>query len=271
VSKLQIDPAEIVRVYNEVGNFRKAAKMLGIGATTARTYLVLAGVKHPVSSPASRVNGEPEEVRHKYYVWRTAVCTRDNYTCVWCGSKDRITAHHIWPWKKFEHLRFDVTNGIALCYTCHRKTYKREYEFIDFFTALIAGKETPPAPEETPVPTFIRCRSCGQFLPAADYGKHAASRWGIFKRCKKCRSKEGVLYQQAHPDMALRCNRRWYNNNLEYRKRYSALWAMSATLRKGVALEWTPKRAALGVVPPNEIDWLIDDIIRQYKREQLTS
>lgn len=53
--------------------------------------------------------------------WTVAVKERDGWKCVKCGSKDRLSAHHIIPWKIDETKRFDVSNGIALCNSCHGK------------------------------------------------------------------------------------------------------------------------------------------------------
>lgn len=62
----------------------------------------------------------------EYYSWRQAVLTRDNYTCRKCGSRQRVQAHHIIPWKDtYENvpLRYDIDNGISLCSSCHLKAH----------------------------------------------------------------------------------------------------------------------------------------------------
>ena len=58
----------------------------------------------------------------EYKQWRTAVFERDNYTCVWCGSKKNLNADHIKPYAKFPKLRLSIKNGRTLCVPCHIKT-----------------------------------------------------------------------------------------------------------------------------------------------------
>mgnify|MGYP001570958768 FL=1 len=66
----------------------------------------------------------------EYKLWRNAVFERDNYTCIWCGSKFikgvtgrvKIHADHIKPFSLFPELRFAIDNGRTLCLECHEKT-----------------------------------------------------------------------------------------------------------------------------------------------------
>lgn len=64
----------------------------------------------------------------EYTLWRVAVFTRDNYTCMSCGIKNglgkttRLEAHHIKSWSKFPSLRYAIDNGKTLCANCHRMT-----------------------------------------------------------------------------------------------------------------------------------------------------
>lgn len=61
-------------------------------------------------------------------IWRKAVFERDNYTCVWCrsrngnGKKIIIHADHIKPFAYFPELRFAIDNGRTLCKPCHKTT-----------------------------------------------------------------------------------------------------------------------------------------------------
>ncbi len=54
--------------------------------------------------------------------WRTKVFERDSYTCRRCGSKGRLQAHYIKPFKKYPELRHSLENGLTLCIPCHKAT-----------------------------------------------------------------------------------------------------------------------------------------------------
>lgn len=60
----------------------------------------------------------------KYSQWRQAVFERDNFTCIWCGEKDRkkLQADHIKQFAFYPLLRFKISNGRTLCIDCHKKT-----------------------------------------------------------------------------------------------------------------------------------------------------
>lgn len=66
----------------------------------------------------------------EYKLWRVAVFTRDNYTCVLCGTKfikgqtGKVLFHadHIKRFAEHPELRFSVDNGRTLCVPCHKET-----------------------------------------------------------------------------------------------------------------------------------------------------
>lgn len=63
----------------------------------------------------------------KYKMWRHMVFERDCFTCIWCGSKERIEADHIRRWATHPELRYNVDNGRTLCLNCHNKTRNKKY------------------------------------------------------------------------------------------------------------------------------------------------
>ena|SRR5665213_3656088 len=59
----------------------------------------------------------------QYRLWRTAVFTRDNFTCVECGYRgNKLNADHVQSFARFPELRFELSNGRTMCEPCHRKT-----------------------------------------------------------------------------------------------------------------------------------------------------
>lgn len=61
----------------------------------------------------------------EYRQWRKNVFERDKYICQDCydGNGGNLEAHHIKEYAKYVELRYDVSNGITLCKTCHEKRH----------------------------------------------------------------------------------------------------------------------------------------------------
>ena len=87
-----------------------------------------------------------KEYRH----WRINVIKRDK-CCMICGSKKKRQAHHLKNGNNHPKYRFDVDNGITLCYDCHRNfhtNFKKNYhqktteeDFKNFVTLINYIKE----------------------------------------------------------------------------------------------------------------------------------
>jgi hypothetical protein len=58
----------------------------------------------------------------EYRLWRESVLTRDNYECIWCGSKENLHVDHIKQFAFYPELRFAIDNGRTLCVPCHKTT-----------------------------------------------------------------------------------------------------------------------------------------------------
>jgi len=63
----------------------------------------------------------------QYKQWRKEVYKKDNYICDCCGySKGKtLNAHHLEGWISNIDLRYEVSNGITLCETCHIEFHKK--------------------------------------------------------------------------------------------------------------------------------------------------
>lgn len=76
----------------------------------------------------------------EYKNWRKAVYSRDNYCCQWpgCTKRQKLNAHHIKKWSDCPGLRFNINNGITLCYQHHKMLQGTEeyYEAVLLKIAL---------------------------------------------------------------------------------------------------------------------------------------
>lgn len=61
----------------------------------------------------------------KYVRWRYSVFLRDRFTCQGCGDArgGNLNAHHIRGFAEDVEARFDLANGITLCWDCHDKEH----------------------------------------------------------------------------------------------------------------------------------------------------
>ena len=68
------------------------------------------------ASPKRNNKGKEKE-------WKIEVYQGDDYVCWVCnGYGLKLNAHHLYSWKDYPNLRFELSNGITLCMFCH-KTY----------------------------------------------------------------------------------------------------------------------------------------------------
>jgi 5-methylcytosine-specific restriction endonuclease McrA len=92
-----------------------------------------------------KYRSRPEAATPRYKAWVKAVYKRDRYTCQMCGYHPKqyrhIQAHHIKKWSDYPSMRYLVSNGITLCYKCHKSVWGKEeqYEAL-FFSKIGAGK-----------------------------------------------------------------------------------------------------------------------------------
>ena len=63
--------------------------------------------------------GDIERNRPEAKKWSEEVKKKDDYKCVRCGSEENLHSHHIKGWYSHPELRFDLSNGMTLCKSCH--------------------------------------------------------------------------------------------------------------------------------------------------------
>lgn len=67
------------------------------------------------------LDARAERRSRRIKTWRKDVLRRADYVCELCGDPAQ-EADHIKPFCSFPDLRYDVTNGRALCHSCHLAT-----------------------------------------------------------------------------------------------------------------------------------------------------
>lgn len=65
-----------------------------------------------------------------------SILKRDGYKCARCGAeksgKKSLHVHHIKPWAGNKKLRFDMSNAVTLCRTCHSWVHSKENKGMEF-------------------------------------------------------------------------------------------------------------------------------------------
>ena len=75
-----------------------------------------------------------------YKKFRTDVLKRDKFTCKMCKTKKKkVYVHHIRKWASASSLRYEVSNGITLCYNCHKEVTGKEHHYESYLLGLIDG------------------------------------------------------------------------------------------------------------------------------------
>ena len=82
----------------------------------------------------------PEMSSPVYIDWRNKVLKRDGFACQMpsCKIKKRLQVHHITPWSESSSLRYEISNGITLCYNCHKEVTKKEGAYVGLFFSIVS-------------------------------------------------------------------------------------------------------------------------------------
>jgi len=87
----------------------------------------------------------------KYQTCKKTVHERDSYTCQHCGKLGLVGkdchVHHIKDWDNFPELRYEISNGLTLCMSCHMKEERKLGNGYNFQTGKV---ETATTKRETP-------------------------------------------------------------------------------------------------------------------------
>lgn len=93
---------------------------------------VTKGPDHPSWNPNLTPEERAKRINHRHIddakavAWRKAVFARDNHTCQKCYTKQSpFNVHHLNSWAKYPEQRYDLTNGITLCDSCHKDFHKQ--------------------------------------------------------------------------------------------------------------------------------------------------
>lgn len=142
-----------------------------------------------------------EDARHRnrcggHHKWVNAVISRDKATCQECGAAGKeLHAHHIRPYKDHPDLRFDVSNGVTLCYSCHWAVHTALNA-----KAVNSGNILPGKAEDNPEPSLK-----GNLLEGVTTRGRAYRRW--VGPCSWCGSIISKRFSDTKGKSALFCNK----------------------------------------------------------------
>lgn len=139
----------------------------------------------------------------RHDAWADAVISNDKATCRICGATNtELHAHHVRSWKEYPELRFEVSNGIALCAPCHWTIHAALAA-----KAVNSGKLLPGGAEDNPEPSLKR-----KLLEGVTTRGRAYRRWeGECAWCGKWLSKRASdVKGKAAIFCSRTCSGRWH-------------------------------------------------------------
>jgi 5-methylcytosine-specific restriction endonuclease McrA len=142
-----------------------------------------------------------EEARRKnrggsHHKWVNAVISRDKAICQHCGVVDvELHAHHIKSYKDNPDLRFDLDNGITLCYKCHWEVHTALNE-----KSVNSGKLLPSNVGDNPEPSLNRKVFEGVTTRGRAYRR-------VVGNCKWCNEVVSRRLSDVKPSGNMFCNK----------------------------------------------------------------
>ncbi|MGE5634422.1 MAG: HNH endonuclease [Deltaproteobacteria bacterium] len=58
------------------------------------------------------------------YYWSREVRIRDGHKCIICSKTRHLTSHHLLNKAKYPLLKYNINNGISLCFNCHAELHR---------------------------------------------------------------------------------------------------------------------------------------------------
>lgn len=165
---------------------------------------------HGESHPNWKTESRRKNRRGKHGAWARAVVSRDGGKCQHCGATDGLHAHHIKEFADYPELRWEMSNGLTLCYRCHEAVHAATNA-----NGVNSGKLPPAKPgvEDNPEPSLGRkpleglttrgrayrrwigeCEWCGKFLSKAWSDTKGKAHHFCSKSCA------GSYRAKHHPD-----------------------------------------------------------------------
>lgn len=95
--------------------------------------------KYKYKGPSERNYKDP-----RYVAFRRAVRKRDGNKCQLPGCRSRtkrIEVHHIRKYSDHIELRYEVSNGICTCHSCHQKITGHEQSYEKLLTMIVSINE----------------------------------------------------------------------------------------------------------------------------------
>lgn len=75
-------------------------------------------------------------------IWSDKVKERDGRKCVFCGSTEKVNAHHIESFKNCKPLRYELRNGISLCPKHHKFGMESAHRsFVFMYLILVENRK----------------------------------------------------------------------------------------------------------------------------------
>lgn len=76
----------------------------------------------------NRKSANERGARHK--AWAAAVKERDGHRCTVCSGTKGLSAHHHEDWRSSPEKRYELSNGVTLCQSCHMKEHSSRGWFV---------------------------------------------------------------------------------------------------------------------------------------------